>query len=119
MKKGFQTFVYAFNGILYALKTQRNMRFHALAAIVVIAAGFYFKIAKWEWCAALLCCMLVISLELLNTAIETLADKLHPERDKMIGIVKDVSAGAVFVASILAIIIGGIIFLPRIFELIG
>jgi diacylglycerol kinase len=115
MKKRFQVFVYAFNGIIYALKTQRNMRFHTLAAIAVITAGFYFKIEKWDWCAVLLCCMLVISLELLNTANETLADKLHPERDKMIGISKDVSAAAVLAASIFAAIIGGIIFLPHIF----
>ncbi len=99
---------------MYALKTQWNMRIHLLATIMVIFCGFLLDISKFEWIAVLLCCALVTSLELLNTAIETLADKLHPEQDKLIGTVKDVSAGAVLVASIFAAIIGGIIFLPHI-----
>lgn len=112
IKKRLQSFAWAMNGILYSLKTQWNMRVHLLAVIVVVGAGFCFDIKKWEWSVVLLCCASVISLELINTAIETLADKLHPEHDKQIGIVKDVAAAAVLMVSIFAAVTGLLIFVP-------
>ncbi len=112
-KKRLQSFAWAVNGILYAIKTQWNVKFHLFATLAVLASGFYFQIEKWEWCVVLLCCALVISLELLNTAIETLADKLHPEHDKLIGLAKDVSAGATLIASIFVAMVGLLVFLPH------
>lgn len=116
LKKRLQSFAWAINGISYAVRTQWNVKFHLFATLSVIVSGFYFQIEKWEWCVVLLCCALVFSLELLNTAIETLADKLHPEQDKLIGLAKDISAGATLVASIFVAVIGLLVFLPHLLE---
>jgi len=86
------------------------MKVHLLAVIVVSAAGFYFQITTTEWLAVLLCFVLVISLEMVNTAIEILANKINPEKDEAIGRAKDVAAGAVLVAAIFAVVIAGIVF---------
>lgn len=92
------------------------MRFHLFATIMVIGAAAFFQIEKWEWCVVLLCCGLVISLELLNTAIEVFADKIHPEYDKAIGLVKDIAAGATLVVSVFAAVVGLVVFVPYLFQ---
>ena len=78
-------------------------------------AGFYFKISSTEWTMQILAIGLVMSIEGLNTAIEAIADFMHPEHHNKIGFIKDVAAGAVFICFIAAVIIGCIIYLPKIF----
>lgn len=112
-----QSFGYAFKGFIAALQSELNMKIHLLAVFVVALAGFYFKITSTEWALILLCMALVIALELINTAIEKLLDKLHPEFDETIGLAKDISASAVLVASVFAVIIGGIVFVPYLLKL--
>ncbi len=114
MKKRILSFKYAFEGLFYLFKTQPHARFHLFATFCVVLLGFYYEIEKNEWIAILICCGWVISLEAINTALETLSDKVNKEIDPMIKIVKDVAASAVLIAAITSLIIGAIIFIPKI-----
>lgn len=107
-------FVYAFKGIFAAVKTQRNFRVHLPAALAVTVAGFLLKLNPTEWALILLTVGLVLSLELVNTAIESLVDLVSPGYDKKAGRIKDIAAGAVLIAAVVSVIIGLIIFLPKI-----
>ncbi len=107
-----QSFGYAFKGFFAAVQSELNMKIHLLAVAVVFFAGFFFNITSIEWALVLLCMALVIALELINTAIEKLLSKLHSEFDETIGLAKDISASAVLVASVFAVIIGAIVFVP-------
>ncbi|SHI72297.1 diacylglycerol kinase family protein [Parasporobacterium paucivorans] len=106
------SFKCAFRGILSAVKSERHMKVHVAAMLVVIAAGFFCRLRLWEWIVCILLFGMVISAELINTAIEKLADTVIPWQDERIKFVKDVSAGAVLTVSIAAALIGILIFLP-------
>ncbi len=108
--KFFKGFLFAAKGIAFVVLKERNMKVHLLAVLTVTLAGFYFNITNTEWIAVCLCFALVIGLEMLNTAIEILADKLHPQQNEQIGRVKDIAAGAVMVAAIFAVVIAVFIF---------
>ncbi len=110
MKKLIRSFGYAFNGLWLTISAQRNMQIHLLAVAVVTAAGFYFQISAYEWIAVSLCFGLVMGLEMLNTAIEILADKLHPEKNEQIGKVKDIAAGAVLIAALFTVVVAVLVF---------
>ena len=116
-RKLLASFSNAFSGIQLLFRSQVNAQIELGITLMVIIAGFVFGISTMEWLVILLCIALVLSLEGINTAIELFADKLHPGFDSEIGKVKDVAAGAVLIASILASIIGIVIFAPRIFEM--
>ena len=113
MKKFIKSFSNAANGIVFLFKSQHNARIELLITFLVIISAILFSISVSEWITILLCIALVLGLEGINTSIELLSDKLHPEFDTKIGKVKDVAAGAVLLASIVAAIIGIIIFAPR------
>jgi len=104
---------YAFKGMLVLIKTEASIKTQVFIALVVTVAGFYFEISKTEWIAQIAMIGLVISIEGINTAIEYIADFIHPEYHKKIGLIKDVAAGAVFIASIFAVIIALIIYIPK------
>jgi diacylglycerol kinase (ATP) len=104
---------YAFKGMILLLKTEASIKIQVFIAIVMTFAGFYFEISKTEWIAQLGMIGLVMSIEAMNTAIEYIADFIHPEYHKKIGFIKDIAAGAVFIASIIAVIIAGIIYIPK------
>lgn len=104
-------FVCAFNGILSALKRERHMRIHLCAAFYVAIAGFVTRLDALSWAAVMLCIALVISLELVNTALESLCDRVCAQQDSYIGLAKDCAAGAVLVSAIISAIVGCIIFL--------
>lgn len=106
---------YAFKGAVLLLKTEASIKIQFVIALLLTIAGFYFKISTTEWIIQLLSIGLVMSVEGINTAIEEIADFMHPEHHKKIGFIKDIAAGAVFIASIFTIIIGFIIYLPKIF----
>lgn len=116
MRSFFRGFLYAFNGIKYAL-TGRNMRFHAVVAVLVILAGVIFSITATEWLACILSISLIFSLEAINTAIECLCNHVTPEVHHNIKIIKDVAAGAVLLLAIGVSIVGLIIFVPYIIAL--
>lgn len=108
-----RSFVHAARGIAIGLRTQRNLRVHALATAIVVGLGLWHRIERWEWCALLLACGLVVAAELANTAIEWLADRVTRERDPAIRDVKDAAAGAVLAASVVAAAVGAFVFVPR------
>ena len=104
---------YAFKGMLILIRTEASIQIQILITIIVTIAGFYFEISKTEWMAQLGMIGLVMSIEGINTAIEYIADFVHPEHHHKIGLIKDVAAGAVFIASIVAVIMAGIIYIPK------
>jgi diacylglycerol kinase (ATP) len=105
---------YAFKGMLILIKTEASIKIQLVIAIAITLAGFYFNISKTEWMIQITIIGLVMSIEGVNTAIEYIADFVHPEHHKKIGLIKDVAAGAVFIASIVAVIIAAIIYIPKI-----
>lgn len=93
------------------------MKIHCLAVILVTAAGTFLGLSAVEWCICLLLFALVISLELVNTAVEAVVDLVTEERKPLAKIAKDTAAGAVLFASLAAVIIGCIIFIPYLADL--
>lgn len=118
-KKMINSFKYAFEGIFTAFKEERNMKIHICIMLLVIIAGFIFKISIVEWFICILLFGIVISAELFNTAIETVVDIVMPEKNEKAKIAKDVSAGAVLVVAIVSAIIGLLIFIPKILKIIN
>jgi diacylglycerol kinase len=113
MKNRIRSFGYAFKGIKAVFGNEANMNIHLIMSILVIACGFIFKISITEWMLCIICFGLVISLEMLNSAIENLVNLVSPEQNKIAGKIKDISAGAVLIAAICAAIVGLIIFVPK------
>ncbi len=112
-----KTLSYGFNGIHYTLKHERNMVIHFLVMILVIIAGIVFEITFVEWGICFILFALVLSLELMNTAIENVVDLVTEEKKAKAKAAKDASAGAVLIAAIFSVIIGIAIFLPRLLGL--
>ena len=114
MKKLIKSFKYAFEGISTGIKKEQNMKIHMVIMILVIIFGILFKISKIEWIICIALFGLVISMELINTAIENTVDLITQEKHPKAKIAKDVSAGAVLITAITAAIAGLIIFVPKI-----
>lgn len=114
IKKRLLSFKYAFKGIYTFFATQTNARIHLLAASLVSLAGFYFSINKTEWLALILTFAVVLAAEALNTAIEFVVDLVSPQYHPLAEKAKDVAAGAVLMTAFAAILIGCIIFVPKI-----
>ena len=105
----------AFRGALLILRTETSFQVQVVVAILLTIAGFVYHISAMEWTVQLLTIALVMGLEAANTAIEDLANFIHPEHHIKIGGIKDLAAGAVFIAVIFALIIGAIIYFPKVF----
>ena len=118
MKAFLRSFRFAFAGIAYALRTQRNARVHAVIACLVIAAGVYFRISAIEWAVLTLTIGTVFSAEMLNTVAELAVDLLTQHYHPMAKVAKDVGAGAVLVAAIAAVGVGVAIFGPRVWAML-
>lgn len=103
---------YAIKGAWLLLKHEPSIQVQFLISIIVTIAGFYFGISKTEWLFQFLAIGLVMSTEGLNTAMEAMADFVHPDFHNKIGHIKDVAAGAVFIAALIAVIIAVIIYTP-------
>lgn len=112
-KKIANSFKYAWQGLISAFETERNMKIHVIIMFLVIISGIFFKINVFEWIICVMCFASVIGAELLNTAIETTVDIAMPERNEKAKLAKDISAGAVLVIAIGSAIIGLIIFIPK------
>ncbi|MFR2570986.1 MAG: diacylglycerol kinase family protein [Clostridia bacterium] len=112
------SFRYALCGIKTAWKTEENLKIHFFIMLMVIVAGVTLKINTTEWSVVLILCGLVISLELINTAIENAVDLVTKEYNEKAKNAKDIAAGAVLFSAIIAAIIGFIIFLPKIINII-
>ena len=114
-----KSFTYAFDGLKYAFKYEQNILIHTLATILVIIAGIFFKISLTEWLVLALIIGLVIATELINTSIEATIDLVTKDVHPLAKVAKDTAAAAVLVFGLTAIVIGCIIFLPKILVLIG
>ena len=113
-----RSFGYALRGLGMMLVTQANARIHAVATLLVVAAGFWFGISRGEWCAVIAAIGLVWTAEGLNTALEAVVDLVSPEQHPLAGRAKDVAAGAVLCAALSAVVIGLLIFGPRLWALV-
>jgi diacylglycerol kinase len=116
MKALIRSFKYAFEGIFYCLKTQRNMRIHFIFAAGATLAGVYFKIEMTEWLALFITFSLVITSEMFNTAIEKAVDLSTMEYDERAKVAKDVAAGAVLLNAVVAVLVGVFVFWGRLWE---
>lgn len=117
IRKRLKSFVFAFNGIRILLREEHNSWIHIFAVICVTLAGIFLKISVNEWITVVFAFGFVIAMEIVNSAIENVADFISPEKHEMIKKIKDLSAAAVLIAAITAFIIGLIIFVPKIVAL--
>jgi len=113
-----KSFKYATSGVFKALILCRNLKIHYLFGLIAILFGFYYGITRLEWAMLLLTITLVITLEMINTAIEKVVDLLTEKYHILALIAKDVAAGAVLIASIVAFIVGALIFGPYVLGLV-
>ena len=117
-KKLANSFKYAFEGFITSFKTERNMKIHIFIMLLVILLGIILKINMNEWIICVILFSTVIAAELFNTAIETVVDIVMPYKNPKAKIAKDVAASAVLILAIGSIVVGGIIFLPKIINII-
>jgi len=118
LKSRLKSFRFAFSGISSLLKNEHNARIHILATVAALATGIILKINLQEWCLLIIVIGLVFTAELLNSSLETIADAVDPEWNEKIRKAKDYSSAAVLISAIIAVIAGGLIFIPRILNLI-
>lgn len=104
---------YAANGFWLLITSEKSIIAQVIIALIMTIFGFLMHISATEWMFQILAIGLVLVAESLNTAIEKMADFIHPEYHKRIGFIKDISAGAAFFAAIFAVIIGLIIYIPK------
>jgi diacylglycerol kinase (ATP) len=108
-----KSFGFAFKGALKLITTEHSIMVQSFIAVVLVFAGFYFEITSTEWMFQIMATGLVLSIEGLNTAVEKVADFIHPNYHEKIGFIKDIAAGAVFFAAVTAVIIGLLIYIPK------
>jgi undecaprenol kinase len=117
-KKFLRSFKYAFNGMRLAIKEELNFQIHFIASIAVIIAGFVFSISTTEWLVIIMLIAGMFALELMNTAVERTVDLVTKDYHPIAGQAKDLAAGAVLCYAAAAVIIGVIIFLPKLLRMI-
>ena len=110
-----ESFVYAWGGIKSAIKNEPNFKFHIVAAVIAIIIGFLLQLNYLEFAILTLTICMVLMLELINTTLEALVDLVSPEVKPAARIAKDVSAAAVLIGAVGSLIIGALLFLPKIF----
>src|SRR5690606_6649644 len=106
---------FAFNGARLLIKTESSIQIQVFIGIIMTIIGFLVGLSPTEWILQSLTIGIIIALEGINTAIEEIADFIHPEFHPKIGLIKDLAAGAVFLFAIIAIIVGCIIYFPKFF----
>jgi diacylglycerol kinase len=114
-----KSFADAIEGIKFVFQTQQNARIHAVITLAVILIALVFKISRLEWIVLILVIGLVWTAEILNTAVEALVDMVNPAHNRGAGVIKDVSAGAVFVSAVISIVVGILIFGPKLWDWIS
>jgi diacylglycerol kinase len=117
LKSRFGSFRFALNGLLSLIKNEHNSRIHILAAILAIIGGIIMKLDHYEWSLLVIVIGLVFLAELLNSSLESLADLVDPEWNEMIRRAKDYSAASVLIAATVALVVGVLIFIPKLLNL--
>jgi diacylglycerol kinase len=113
-----KSFGWAFNGLIDCILHEKNFRIQYIVALLVVIAGIILSLSVTEWMIILLSFAVVLSFEIINSAIEKLCDLVSPDFNLTIKKVKDMSASAVLLSAIISFMIGCIIFLPKIFALL-
>lgn len=113
-----KSFGFALKGAIKLITTEHSIMVQSSIGVIMIIAGFYFHISHEEWMIQTLAMGLVLGIEGLNTAVEKIADFIHPEYHERIGFIKDIAAGSVFFAAMTAIAIGCLIYIPYISNLL-
>jgi len=111
------SFGHAFRGVWAALRSELHLQFHAVATVLVLGLGGYCHLGATEWALVALAITSVWAAELFNTAIETLTNLASPGYHPLAGKAKDVAAGAVLLAALGAVLVGGLVFGPRLWAL--
>lgn len=117
IKKHTISFKHAFDGIVWAFQTQPNFKIHVFISILVCYLAYYVRFSIGEWIILILTISIGLVIEMINTAIEATTDAIDLKIRPDIKIAKDVSAGAMLVYAISAVLIGGLLFLPKLFSL--
>jgi diacylglycerol kinase len=118
LKSRLGSFKFATHGLVSLIKNEHNSRIHLLAAFAAILIGIILNLNQYEWALLIVVISIVFISELLNSSIESLADHINPEWNELIRRAKDYSAAAVLISTVVAIVVGGLIFLPKIFDLL-
>jgi len=119
IKKRLKSFKFALSGIKTLILEEHNARIHLFVAITVVISGFLLKISVFEWIAIVFAIGFVITCESINSALENLCDFVSPQKNELIKKVKDLAAAGVLISAITAVVIGIIIFLPKIIVYVG
>lgn len=118
IKRLLKSFSYAFRGLVKTFKEEQNLKVQTLAGLTAIILGWFFGIDRLEWCLLVFVIGLVILMEVANSAVERITDVLKPRINTYVKEIKDIMAAAVMLSSLMAIIIGAIIFWPYLSSLI-
>ena len=113
-RKFFRSFKYALRGLVRLIRTEQNAGVHFIVTIFVGIATYVFQLTRIEAVVVFFAVVLVFAIEIINTAIEKLLDLVHPESHSQIAYIKDALAGAVLITSVIAVVVGGLIFYPHI-----
>lgn len=114
-----RSFVFAFEGLVWMARTQRNAQVHLFITGIVLIAAVFFQVSMSEWLALILAIALVLALEAMNSAVEAVVDLSSPQLHPLAKRAKDAAAGSVLIAAIGAALVGCIVFLPKFWALLG
>jgi diacylglycerol kinase len=118
LKSRLGSFKFAVHGLVSLIKNEHNSRIHLIVAFAAIIIGIILNLNQYEWALLIVVIGIVFISELLNSSIESLADHINPEWNELIRRAKDYSAAAVLISAVIAIVVGALIFLPRIISLL-
>lgn len=119
IRRRLNSFRFAFRGLSDLFRTQANARIHLALALAAVGGGVWLPVSRLEWIAIALCIALVLAAEAANTALEYLTDLVSPQQHPLAGKAKDAAAAAVLLAAAGAAVAGGLIFLPKLYALLG
>jgi len=118
IKERLMSFSYAFDGLKVLMKDEHNAWVHLSIAVLAVTGGFYFGISDMEWITVVICIGAVFSAEIFNTSIEHISNFIQPEKDIRIKAIKDLAAAGVVITALASLIVGLIIFIPRIIDIL-
>ena len=119
IKRIVKSFNYAFRGLVKTFREEQNLKIQTIAGLIIIILAWYFQISRLEWLILILVIGLVILMEIINSAVERITDVLKPRINSYVKEIKDIMAAAVMLASLLAVIVGLIIFWPYFLKIFG
>ncbi|MBU0897831.1 diacylglycerol kinase family protein [Patescibacteria group bacterium] len=114
-----KSFIYAWRGLRKVFKEEQNLRIQAVVGLVAFILAWFFQVSRWEWIVLVLIVMIVIIMELANSVVERIVDALKPRIHIYVKEIKDIMAASVLVSSIIAFIVGCIIFWPHLINSLG